>query len=69
MPPGSVHGAGLEGGFCTPGQVISAAALLRDNPRPSDSESSEGMAGNLCRCGAYQGIIEDVKQAAGAEGQ
>ena len=41
-------------------------ALLRDNPRPSDQEIREGMSGNLCRCGAYKGIFEAVRQAASA---
>lgn len=54
----------LQCGFCTPGQVISATALLEDNPDPSDDEIRAGMAGNLCRCGAYQGIFEAVKRAA-----
>ena len=57
---------GLQCGFCTPGQVMSATALLRDNPHPSESEIRQGMAGNLCRCGAYQGIVDAVKQAASA---
>ncbi|HST03706.1 MAG TPA: 2Fe-2S iron-sulfur cluster-binding protein, partial [Chloroflexia bacterium] len=55
---------GLQCGFCTPGQIMSATALLRDNPHPTESEIRHGMAGNLCRCGAYQGIIDAVKQAA-----
>jgi aerobic-type carbon monoxide dehydrogenase small subunit (CoxS/CutS family) len=55
---------GLQCGFCTPGQIMSATALLRDNPHPTESEIRQGMAGNLCRCGAYQGIIDAVKQAA-----
>jgi len=55
---------GLQCGFCTPGQIMTATALLRDNPQPTDDQIREGMAGNLCRCGAYQGILEAVKQAA-----
>ncbi len=58
---------GLQCGFCTPGQVMSATALLIDNPHPTDDEIKQGMAGNLCRCGAYKGIIEAIKQAAQAE--
>ena len=54
----------LQCGFCTPGQLMSATALLRDNPNPNDDEVRAGMAGNLCRCGAYQGIFEAVKSAA-----
>ena len=58
---------GLQCGFCTPGQIMSATALLRDNPHPSEAEIRQGMAGNLCRCGAYQGIIAAV-QAASSDG-
>ena len=54
----------LQCGFCTPGQLMSATALLRDNPDPTEAEIRAGMAGNLCRCGAYQGIIEAVQAAA-----
>jgi aerobic-type carbon monoxide dehydrogenase small subunit (CoxS/CutS family) len=56
----------LQCGFCTPGQIMSATALLRDNPRPTDDEIRQGMSGNLCRCGAYSGIFDAVKQAAGS---
>jgi aerobic-type carbon monoxide dehydrogenase small subunit (CoxS/CutS family) len=55
---------GLQCGFCTPGQVMSATALLAENPSPTDDEIRQGMVGNLCRCGAYKGIFEAVKQAA-----
>jgi aerobic carbon-monoxide dehydrogenase small subunit len=55
---------GLQCGFCTPGFVISITALLRDNPAPSDDEIREGLAGNLCRCTGYQGIIDAVKRLA-----
>jgi carbon-monoxide dehydrogenase small subunit len=55
---------GLQCGFCTPGQIMTATALLRENPQPTDDEIREGMAGNLCRCGAYKGILEAIKQAA-----
>jgi aerobic carbon-monoxide dehydrogenase small subunit len=55
---------GLQCGFCTPGQVVTATALLRDNPDPTDEEIRRGMSGNLCRCGAYQGIFDAVKMAA-----
>jgi xanthine dehydrogenase YagT iron-sulfur-binding subunit len=51
-------------GFCTPGQLMSATALLKSNPDPSEEEIRAGMAGNLCRCGAYQGIIDAVRSAA-----
>jgi aerobic-type carbon monoxide dehydrogenase small subunit (CoxS/CutS family) len=51
-------------GFCTPGQLMAATALLMSNPDPSDDEIKAGMSGNLCRCGAYQGIIDAVRSAA-----
>ncbi len=57
---------GLQCGFCTPGQLMSATALLANNPSPSREEIRTYMVGNLCRCGAYQGIVEAVEQAASA---
>ena len=60
---------GLQCGFCTPGQIMSATALLAENPHPSEEEITYYMAGNLCRCGAYKGIKEAIVQAAGAEDQ
>ena len=57
---------GLQCGFCTPGFVISVTAFLRDNPSPDDAEIREALAGNLCRCTGYQGIIEAVRLAAAA---
>ena len=51
-------------GFCTPGFIVSAAALLRDNPRPTDQQIREGLSGNLCRCTGYQGILAAVRAAA-----
>jgi len=57
---------GLQCGFCTPGFVVSVTAFLRDNPTPNDAEIREALAGNLCRCTGYQGIIEAVKLAAAA---
>jgi len=50
----------LQCGFCTPGQIMSATALLNENPSPSEEEVRQYMAGNLCRCGAYKGIIEAI---------
>ena len=55
---------GLQCGFCTPGFVVSATALLRDNPTPTDEEIREGLSGNLCRCTGYQGILNAVHAAA-----
>lgn len=54
---------GFQCGFCTPGQIMSATALLEENPNPSEEEIRLYMSGNLCRCGAYSGIVEAVKQA------
>lgn len=54
----------LQCGFCTPGQILAAASLLRENPVPSDSEIVRGMSGNLCRCGAYPKIVRAVQAAA-----
>ena len=56
----------LQCGFCTPGFVVSATALLRDNPRPTEEQIREGLSGNLCRCTGYQGIIAAVRAAADA---
>jgi len=47
----------LQCGFCTPGQILAMKALLARNPHPSDEELERGMAGNLCRCGAYPKIL------------
>jgi aerobic-type carbon monoxide dehydrogenase small subunit (CoxS/CutS family) len=57
---------GLQCGFCTPGFLMLATALLRENPDPSDDEIRDAMASNLCRCTGYQGILEAVRQAAEA---
>jgi aerobic-type carbon monoxide dehydrogenase small subunit (CoxS/CutS family) len=55
---------GPQCGFCTPGQVMSAVALLRRNPNPTRREAREAMAGNLCRCGAYHHYLDGVMRAA-----
>jgi len=54
----------VQCGFCQPGQVMSAAALLAANPRPSDADIDAALAGNLCRCGTYQRIRAAVHEAA-----
>jgi len=59
---------GLQCGFCTPGFVVSATALLAENPEPTDAEIREGLSGNLCRCTGYQGIVNAVRRAAGRPG-
>ncbi len=57
------HG-GIQCGFCTPGMILSAAALLADNEDPSDDEIREALVGNLCRCTGYEQIIASVRAAA-----
>jgi len=56
------HGA-IQCGFCTPGMVLSAKALLDDNPKPSEEEIRNGIAGNLCRCTGYLQIVQAIKAA------
>jgi aerobic-type carbon monoxide dehydrogenase small subunit (CoxS/CutS family) len=51
----------LQCGFCTPGQIVSAAALVEANPQPSQEEIRHAMAGNLCRCGTYPKIEEAIR--------
>jgi len=52
-------------GFCTPGQVVSAVALLKRNPKPTRDQCRSALAGNLCRCGAYDNYLNGVMRAAG----
>jgi aerobic-type carbon monoxide dehydrogenase small subunit (CoxS/CutS family) len=52
-------------GFCTPGQIMSAVALLEDNPRPTREEARQAMSGNLCRCGAYDHYLNGIMRASG----
>lgn len=54
----------VQCGYCQTGQIMSAAALLKNNPNPSDEEIEGAMAGNICRCGTYVRIKEAVKRAA-----
>ncbi|HVG68175.1 MAG TPA: (2Fe-2S)-binding protein [Gaiellales bacterium] len=56
---------GFQCGFCTPGQLMSALALLETTPSPSREQIVDAMSGNLCRCGAYEGIVDAVTEAAG----
>jgi aerobic-type carbon monoxide dehydrogenase small subunit (CoxS/CutS family) len=51
----------VQCGFCTPGQIVSAAALVATNPEPSDEEIRHALAGNLCRCGTYPKIEEAIR--------
>ncbi|HEY3277656.1 MAG TPA: (2Fe-2S)-binding protein [Syntrophorhabdaceae bacterium] len=57
-------------GYCHSGQIMSAAALLKENPKPTDKDIDEAMSGNICRCGTYQRIRRAIHRAAGmmAEG-
>jgi aerobic carbon-monoxide dehydrogenase small subunit len=56
----------LQCGFCTPGMIMAARDLLKNNPNPSEDEIREGIEGNLCRCTGYVNIVRAVQQAAGA---
>ena len=56
----------LQCGYCTPGMIMAAVDLLRDNPSPSDAEIREGLEGNLCRCTGYENIVRAVRRAAEA---
>jgi aerobic-type carbon monoxide dehydrogenase small subunit (CoxS/CutS family) len=56
-----VRADAVQCGFCTPAQIVSAAALVEANPRPSDEEIRHAMAGNLCRCGTYPKIEEAIR--------
>ncbi len=56
---------GLQCGYCTPGMMITAAALLKENPAPTEDEIRWGISGNLCRCTGYVNIVKAVQYAAG----
>jgi aerobic-type carbon monoxide dehydrogenase small subunit (CoxS/CutS family) len=58
------YGTALQCGFCTPGFVMAAKALLNENPQPTLEEVREALSGNLCRCGCYAGIAQAVLRAA-----
>ena len=58
---------GLQCGFCTPGQLMSALYLLKNNPDPTEDETRVGMSGNLCRCTGYVKVIEAIRAAAQVE--
>ena len=55
---------GLQCGFCTPGMIMTAVALLKDNPNPTEAEITKGLEGNLCRCTGYVNIVKSVQRAA-----
>ena len=58
---------GLQCGFCTPGMVMSSAALLAANPRPTEAEVRHGLEGNMCRCTGYHNIVKAVMAASGQD--
>ena len=58
---------GLQCGFCTPGMVMSAAALLKDNPKPSEADIRAYLEGNLCRCTGYHNIVKAIMAASGQD--
>jgi len=55
---------GLQCGFCTPGMIMRAHRLLKENPNPDDAEIRHGISGNLCRCTGYQNIVKAIRYAA-----
>ena len=59
-----VEKGGVQCGFCTPGMVIAATALLRHNPEPDEAQIRDALVGNLCRCTGYVQIVEAVRHAA-----
>ena len=73
-PPGGLHPVqegfhvehGLQCGFCTPGMMLTAAALLTENPDPSEEEIRWAISGNVCRCTGYMNIVRAVRHAAAA---
>lgn len=75
-PPGALHPVqaalvehgGIQCGFCTPGMVMSAVALLAENPHPSEADVRLALAGNLCRCTGYKKIVDAVLAVAPAAG-
>ena len=58
---------GLQCGFCTPGMVMSASALLKENPKPTEQEVREYLEGNLCRCTGYHNIVKAIMAASGQD--
>ena len=59
-----IRNIGAQCGYCTPGQIMAAKALLRANPHPSREEIGEWLSGNICRCGAYGAIAQSILEAA-----
>jgi len=59
----------LQCGYCTPGMILGAVALLRKNPKPTDDEIVTGMDGHICRCGTYRRVVAAIRAAAGKGGR
>lgn len=64
-----IDNAALQCGYCTPGMIMTAKALLEKNPSPTEAEIREGISGNLCRCTGYKKIIEAIQSVAEAYGK
>ena len=60
---------GLQCGFCTPGMVMAAIELVKENPDPSETEIRKGLEGNICRCTGYHNIVKSVQAGAGMMGE
>ena len=60
---------GLQCGYCTPGMILSAVDLLKNNPQPTEQQVREGISGNFCRCTGYQHIVNAIQLAAGTRKQ
>jgi len=58
---------GLQCGFCTPGMVMTASALLKENPKPTEAEVRDYLEGNICRCTGYQNIVKSILAASGQD--
>lgn len=58
---------GLQCGFCTPGMVMTTAALLKENPKPTEQEVREHLEGNICRCTGYHNIVKSIMAASGQD--
>lgn len=61
--------AAFQCGYCTPGMILAAVALLTEKPRPTDAEIASGMNRNICRCCSYPKIVQAVRRASGQEGK
>jgi carbon-monoxide dehydrogenase small subunit len=63
-----IEAGGVQCGFCTPGFIVATHDLLQRNPKPTDAEVREALAGNLCRCTGYEKIVDAVRLAARRSG-